>query len=284
MRSLMIAGVAMVTAAAAVPADAQRIAEPGRMAPQIRNQPGAPMRPQIRPRGPWMSGGAQMGMRQHRFRWGGAIGGRWHAGVHAPGGWNAYRRPWRGWTLPRYWIAPSFFIGDFASYGLARPPLGYHWSRYYDDAVLIDDSGRVWDSVSGIEWDGDDGYSDYGYAEDEPAGRDYGADYPPPGPGYGGGAPRIVYAPPMEVVQDVYSGSYSSSGGYAGHGYASNGYWYPPATTTVVTVQSAPVVTTTTTTEYVETRYVPKRTVRRVIKRKPRPIRRQCVCTCSPCR
>jgi Ni/Co efflux regulator RcnB len=102
----------------------------------------------------------------HQQRWGGDVNGHWYAGMHAPGGWNAYRHPARGWTLPRYWIAPSFYIGDFNSYGLSTPPYGYSWSRYYDDAVLVDQRGRVWDSVGGIDWNGnDDGYyADSGYA------------------------------------------------------------------------------------------------------------------------
>ncbi|KQS01348.1 hypothetical protein ASG11_16820 [Sphingomonas sp. Leaf357] len=106
-------------------------------------------------------------------RWGGNVNGHWYAGMHAPGGWNAYRRPARGWTLPRYWIAPSFYIGDYTTYGLSTPPYGYSWSRYYDDAVLVDQRGRVWDSVGGIDWnrydDGyyaDGGYQDGGYYAD----------------------------------------------------------------------------------------------------------------------
>jgi len=100
----------------------------------------------------------------HQSRWGNKIGGHWYAGMNAPGGWGAYHRPTRGWRLPRYWFSPGFFIGDYASYGLSTPPYGYNWSRYYDDAVLLDDQGQVYDSVSGIDWDG--GYDDDGYYAD----------------------------------------------------------------------------------------------------------------------
>ncbi|UUL82727.1 RcnB family protein [Sphingomonas qomolangmaensis] len=94
-------------------------------------------------------------------RWGDRYQGRWHAGYRAPGGWTAYRRPVRGFGVPRYWIQPSFYIADFAGYGLGAPPQGYGWYRYYDDAVLIDQAGYVHDSVAGVEWNRDGrGYVD----------------------------------------------------------------------------------------------------------------------------
>lgn len=99
-------------------------------------------------------------------RWGNRVDGRWAVGGWAPGGWGAYRRPTRGWVLPSYWFAPAFAINDFAYYGLGAPPVGYSWSRYYDDAVLVDGRGQVFDSVSGIDWDRYDGglaYDDFTY-------------------------------------------------------------------------------------------------------------------------
>lgn len=100
-------------------------------------------------------------------RWGSKVGGHWWGGVNAPGGWNAYRRPVRGYALPTYWVAPRFFVSDWQGYGLTQPPLGYNWSRYYDDAVLVDSRGSVYDSVSGLDWDGygSDTYTDAGYAD-----------------------------------------------------------------------------------------------------------------------
>jgi Ni/Co efflux regulator RcnB len=163
-------------------------------------------------------------------RWGGKTNGRWSGGWNAPGGWNSYHRPTRGWTLPGYWIAPSFLIGDYASYGLASPPDGYYWSRYYDDAVLTDDNGRVQDSVSGIDWDrGGDGYG-AGYADDGNYGapdRGYGpgpgADYGP-GPGY---APDGGYddCGPGRYHRDHGGGVAGAvvggvAGGFAGHAIA----------------------------------------------------------------
>lgn len=85
--------------------------------------------------------------------WGHRIGGRWQGGFFAPGGWMAWRQPVVGFVLPRYWIQPAFFIPNHSAYGLAAPPYGYGWSRYYDDAVLTDRHGRVRDSRSGIRWD-----------------------------------------------------------------------------------------------------------------------------------
>lgn len=69
-------------------------------------------------------------------------GDRW---ASVPGGWNAYRQPGYGYTLPRYWVAPANFIADPRGFGLPQPARGYGWSRYYDDVVLTDRWGRVYD-------------------------------------------------------------------------------------------------------------------------------------------
>lgn len=118
-----------------------------------------------------MKHGGMTGVRTGGVRnWGGHSAGRWVGGHRAPGGWNAYRRPSRGFTLPSYWIQPSFYIPNYVSYGFAQPSYGYGWSRYYNDAVLTDRYGRVYDSVPNVNWDGGNGedYSDsYGYAEEE---------------------------------------------------------------------------------------------------------------------
>ncbi|WP_332785551.1 RcnB family protein [Sphingomonas sp. PB1R3] len=87
-------------------------------------------------------------------RWGSQVGGRWWGGANAPGGWRAYRRPVRGMVMPSYWNDPRFGVQDWAVYTLPQPPVGYRWSRYYDDAVLIDARGSVYDSVSGVNWAG----------------------------------------------------------------------------------------------------------------------------------
>lgn len=294
MRTLVLAGLTMVTALTAGTASAQRLGagapypRPGMVPPQqpgggvpvmlppppmVRTQPDparpypAPARPPAGgyPNGGYQDGGYHGGGYQgggyqsggyHAggTRWGTSVGGRWYGGTQAPGGWNAYHRPSRGHRVPNYWISPSFFIGDYAGYGLSTPPQGYSWHRYYDDAVLIDDRGRVYDSRGGIDWDGgayaaggDGGYTEsssdgYAYAEDSNgyAGQGGYAPRPPRGTG-----PVTTYR----------------TGGYAG-GYGA-GYAAPGTTTTVITIQPAETVTTTTT-EYVEEarrRYVAPRHV-----------------------
>lgn len=86
-------------------------------------------------------------------RWGSKIDGRWWGGANAPGGHAAYRRPVRGAAVPTYWNAPRFQVTDWRDYGLAEPPVGYRWARYYDDAVLLDARGTVYDTEFGVDWD-----------------------------------------------------------------------------------------------------------------------------------
>ncbi|WP_069205961.1 RcnB family protein [Sphingomonas panacis] len=200
--------------------------------------------------------------------WGGRINGRWSGGWNAPGGWNAYRRPSRGWRLPSYWFTPNFYISDYGLYGLAPPPYGYSWTRYYDDAVLVDGSGRVRDYVGGLDWDQyDSGYDSGGYDDGYQGDGGYGASYPAPPAGPDYGAPGYV------------SGGSGVTTYSIGGGYSANGYYYPPATTTTVTIQQAPSVTTTTT-EYVETvktRYVARKAWKPKRKWHPKP-RINCLC------
>lgn len=80
--------------------------------------------------------------------------GRQVFGGRFPVGAPAYVRPFRGFLLPRVWIAPTFFVRNWQGFGLARPAQGFGWSRYYDDAVLTDRNGRVFDSVQGVNWAG----------------------------------------------------------------------------------------------------------------------------------
>ena len=94
-------------------------------------------------------------------RWGNKTGGHWNGGVHAPGGYKNYRQPARGYRLPSYWVSPSFYIGNYSTYGFSQPTSGYGWSRYYDDAVLTDQRGVIQDSVQNVDWDRyEQGYGD----------------------------------------------------------------------------------------------------------------------------
>ena len=91
---------------------------------------------------------------------------------NVPGGWQAYRRPSYGYQLPGYWTSAPYYIESWSNFGLPRPAPGFGWSRYYDDAVLTDQYGRVYDSREGIDWSRDErwrgeDYSDsYGYRDE----------------------------------------------------------------------------------------------------------------------
>ncbi len=103
-------------------------------------------------------------MGQGNHRWGNRVQGRWFAGFGAPGGWGGYRQPFRGYVLPSYWINPTYSIGNYATYGLYAPMTGYGWTRYYDDAVLSDYRGNVYDHRTGIDWNRyEGGYAPEGY-------------------------------------------------------------------------------------------------------------------------
>ncbi len=73
-------------------------------------------------------------------------------GMHGIPGHDVYRRPFRGFVMPRYWAQPSFYIPNYTIYGLNAPSSGLNWSRYYDDAVLLDGRGYVQDYRSGVNW------------------------------------------------------------------------------------------------------------------------------------
>lgn len=245
--------------------------------------------------------------------WGGQVGGRWWGGARAPGGWAGYHRPSRGYRVHSYWIAPSFYIGNWGNYGWPAPPRGYAWSRYYDDAVLIDGSGNVYDARYGIDWDrydrgpvpyyaGDDDYYD-----DRDDDRD---DRHPDDEVTGGGESRGTWrgtwtgsynGGPVEEYEGEYTGGYrrhdaddedrrygadypppDSRGGPPprveyeyGIGAPPYGYGAPGVTT--VTVQSAPVVTTTTTTVEEEVVYGTSRKVGAKRKWTPKA-KPRCVC------
>lgn len=150
--AMLAAGAALATAGAAT---AQTTVHGGRGASYP--QPG-----RVVVHGPARPGPAAPMVRQPR--WGSKVDGRWWGGVNAPGGYRAYRTPIRGYRLPTYWVAPRFFVTDWRHYGLTQPTGGYNWVRYYDDAVLVDGRGSVYDHRSGVDWDrADAGYDDRAY-------------------------------------------------------------------------------------------------------------------------
>lgn len=244
--------------------------------------------------------------------------GRWIGGWNAPGGWGGYRRPYVGWALPSYWAQPGFGIADWGAYGLAQPPYGYNWSRYYDDAVLIDGRGSVYDTVDGIDWDGGYGYDDRGYVDDRGYRRDDGLSGAAIGAVAGGALGAAVgggvggaligagvggvagYA--IDRNEDRgrrgpppgYGAGYPAPAYGGGYGTAPGGTWVSPNGTTTVTtsgggyygggstttvvVQTAPVVTTTTT-EIIEDKVTWSRPAHKVVKRRWRaPTKTICRC------
>ena len=200
--------------------------------------------------GPAMGGPAMGG----KHRWGHRMGGRWFAGFYAPGGWGGYRAPFQGYSLPTYWVQPSYRIVNYPLYNLYTPQTGYGWSRYYDDAVLTDSRGYVQDYRSNIPWDRyEGGYAAGDYPEPEygPAmGADsqvyYGDDRVYEGQDYG---PPPMQQPPMQQApyqqpnvvyqqgtgqqgygQPAYQPQYAPQAGapYGQPGYGQQGYGPAP--------------------------------------------------------
>jgi Ni/Co efflux regulator RcnB len=57
-----------------------------------------------------------------------------------------------GETLPQTWQSPSYTVSDWKGWGLAQPPAGSRWVRYYDDALLVDAAGKVADVRQDVSW------------------------------------------------------------------------------------------------------------------------------------
>jgi Ni/Co efflux regulator RcnB len=225
-------------------------------------------------------------------RWGPRLDGRWRAGHDAPGGWAEYRRPAYGFALPRYWVQPGFYIANYAAYGLPAPGYGYGWSRYYDDAVLTDQYGRVYDSRSGIQWDryegGYDAESSGKPFDDAEAHHPRPPEGPPPGhrpmpyddtvtssneyPGqaeYRGQWRGTWRGDDGRVYGGTYEGTYNGTADagppppHGGpHWTNGSGYEYPPGATVYYAAPGTTIVIqpgTTTTTTTVEEDVVPAR-------------------------
>jgi Ni/Co efflux regulator RcnB len=177
-----------------------------------------------------------------------------------------YRHIERGGMVPQRWWGPQVQVRNWRMYGFPQPFAGGRWIRYYDDALLIDGAGRVYDSRPGWDWDrygerwdDDDGVPVYA-GDGDRRGRwdDEDAD------DYGGGR---MMAPGPGVRQRVYvqhgpmgppPPCASMCGGY--------GYGYGPVLVTETTVTEAPVVEERTIVTY-ETVRVPVRHRRRHIVR-----------------
>jgi hypothetical protein len=192
-----------------------------------------------------------------------------HGGGH--GRHFQFNRIHRGGFVGRQFFGGQFVINNWGFFGFSEPPAGSRWIRYYDDALLIDGSGRVLDGRYDFDWDrygggyGDgyaygDGGASYGedmdseeYDEDDMAdGRDRGDyDHDDDADRHGDRVvrverrviPRGHMGPPMPMppLPPGYGGGY---GGYGGYGY---GYGYGGLViVTETTVNPAPVVETRT--------------------------------------
>jgi len=172
-----------------------------------------------------------------------SMGHGWTGGGHRNMSWQ---RIDRGGHVPRNWWGSRFRIRNWNSYGFPQPWGGGQWIRYYDDALLIDRSGRVLDGRYGYDWNrygGNWAYGDDGvpYADDGAYG-DYGDDGAGYGDDYADGDED--YGPPPPPRCERMCGAPA----VRGYGY---GYGYGPVVVTTTTVTEAPVVETRTTYETV---------------------------------
>jgi hypothetical protein len=190
MRILMFAGIAAAMAAA--PAAGESVPmQGGRTVPDWGGVPSIPLVPPGATVAP--ASGAPMG------HW--SASGGWRGGpAMAPGprgSWGNWRggssgrmagfRPRPGIFMPSVFVSPTFFVSDWWNYGLAEPGYGRNWVRYYDDAVLIDDRGYIYDTARGIDW-GDYGRTYRPY--DDGMSRGWAPRYARPYPA------AVYYAPP----------------------------------------------------------------------------------------
>ncbi|MCF8709038.1 RcnB family protein [Rhizorhapis sp. SPR117] len=211
-------------------------------------------------------------------RWSNRTDARWHGSWAAPDGGKVRQRLVHGFVLPRYWTQPTFYIANASAYGLTTPPYGYGWSRYYDNAVLTDRYGRVYDYRSDIHWGRSGNRNDRPVYRDAPAPQlrnyDYGIyqddivtyrDDHDDDAEYRGTWTGTWVGEDGRTYSGSYTGAYYDDGdNRAPHwqyddtapamapalpydmGTYANGYYYPAPTITTVVVH--PSVTTTTTT------------------------------------
>jgi hypothetical protein len=232
---------------------------------------------------------------------------RWAGGAQAPGGWAAYRRPAPGYALPVYWQAPRFTVADWRTRGLPQPPAGLRWSRYYDDAVLVDRHGSIRQVIPGLAWEGradpyyvlDDnvyaGPLDRGgidaasrVADRELASdpRELASDDPPiaperaPPPPAGWAAPHPGWAPPHSGWAPPHPGSAPPHPGSAPPPPPRSTAWTSPDGRTVVTIETGPSVTTTTET-YEDVVTYADQPVRKAIRKRVWKPRTKLRCNCS---
>lgn len=177
MRSLGFSGVALVALALTTPALAAPDSGIG-APPVVMPAPSMPRPPMIQP---LPGAGARTVVRTGHPNIGGAV---------------RYVAPSYGFQLPATWMAPTYFISNWGAYGLARPAPGFGWSRYYDDVVLTDQWGRVYDWRQDVrfddDWFDDDGYDDRDDDDDARDGRGSGVGGAIAGAVVGGVAGNVI--------------------------------------------------------------------------------------------
>lgn len=192
-----------------------------------------------------------------------------------------FRRIERGGVVPQRWWGPDVQVRSWQMYGFPQPPQGDRWIRYYDDALLIDGGGRVYDSRPGWDWDrygerwgaDDDGVPVYvGNGDFQPRGRDYQwAERYERGEMARPRVPERVYVqgPPMAPMGPPPSPCARGCGDGYGYGYGAPYMGYGPVLVTETTVTEPPVVEQRTIVTY--------ETVRVRVKHRRHVVRR---CTC----
>lgn len=237
----------------------------------------------------------------------GGFGGGFRFPRHFRPGQGFPRRLTRGVFIHPFWFGPQFHISNWQGYGFVDPGPDRRWVRYYDDAYLIDQGGRVVDVREGLDWDQygerwevEDGVpsyygrnqyqpddEDYAYVDqrrgDAHAGRDDDGDrrghhdrdgHPHGGAGHGyAGGGAYGYGGPIPVAPGgpgmVYGGGGTTTAVYGG-GYGYGMYAYPI------------IIETTTTTAAGGATYS-EEIIEEVIETR-RPRRRARGCNCRPAR
>ncbi|HEX8670121.1 MAG TPA: RcnB family protein [Allosphingosinicella sp.] len=222
---------------------------------------------------------------------------RWthRPGMHRPPMHRRFGHIRRGGFVPQFWWGPQFVVPNWSMWGWQQPLDGGRWIRYYDDALLIDRSGRVLDGRYGWNWDRDGdrwGYDDQGipayvgdgdYEPDEDAYEgadyddgDYADDYDDAGAaGCGDRCGPVGPPPPPVACANPCTSTYSGPGPMPGYGYSYGcGTCGPVVVTETITTTTTPVVETRTYYEYVTERAAPRRHHRKPVRRaRPTPPR-----------
>lgn len=160
----------------------------------------------------------------------------WQPGAATPLAKTSYKQAVIGKTLPQVWLNPDYTVNDWRGWGLATPAQGTRWVRYYDDAVLIDDNGKVLNARYGVDWGG--GPRMAGYAAQPAAIPNFSVNTTPRVTTVQKDANTIVTTSVVDVPPALPAAGYAGSGdgaGYAGYAGGMRVVGYTPGTITTVT-------------------------------------------------